>query len=83
MDKLGLVGDQGEGLVLKAGRGKYSLICSNTMYNDGHTGRMVLQKRMNFRKNSKRGDVIFNPKIYIADFGDFEQFFEHDIETKE
>ena len=54
MDKLGLVVDQGEGLVLKAGRGKYSLICWNTMYNDGHTGRMVLQKRMNFRKNSNR-----------------------------
>ena len=27
------------------------------------------KKRMNFRKSSKRGGVISNPKIYIADFG--------------
>ena len=32
-------------------------------------GRVVLSKRMNFRKSFKRGGVISNPKIYIADFG--------------
>ena len=30
------------------------------------------------------GEVIFNPKIYIADFGKFKQFFFlHEIDTKE
>ena len=30
---------------------------------------MAVPNRMNFRKNFKGGVVIFNPKIYIADFG--------------
>ena len=29
-----------------------------------HKGRVTLPNRMNFRKNSKGGGVIFNPKIY-------------------
>ena len=29
----------------------------------------------NFRKTSKGGGVIFNPKIYIADFGSLKQGF--------
>ena len=37
---------------------------------------MKVPKRMNFRKSSKGGEgVIFNPKIYIADFGNFNQGF--------
>ena len=33
----------------------------------------ILPNRMNFRKISKGGGgFIFNPKIYIADFGNFE-----------
>ena len=33
-------------------------------------GRVRVPKWMNFRKTSKGGgEVIFNPKIYIADFG--------------
>ena len=31
--------------------------------------RVAVTKRMNFRKSSKGRGVIFNPKIYIADFG--------------
>ena len=30
---------------------------------------MAPPKRMNFRKVPKGGGVIFNPQIYIADFG--------------
>ena len=30
---------------------------------------------MNFWKSAKGGEVIFNPKIYIADFGNFKQGF--------
>ena len=38
---------------------------------------------MNFWKSAK-GGAIFNPKIYIADFGNFKQvFFDHEIDTKE
>ena len=38
--------------------------------------RMVLPNWMNFRKSSKEGKEgghfqIFNPKIYVADFGNF------------
>ena len=40
-------------------------------------GRVVLSKRMNFRKSSKRGGVISNPKIYIADFCHYKRFFGH------
>ena len=32
-------------------------------------GRVALPNRMNFRKSSKGGGHIFNPKIYIPDFG--------------
>ena len=39
-------------------------------------GRVTLPKRMNFQKNSKRGGgIIFNPKIYVADFGPFNRGF--------
>ena len=36
-----------------------------------------LPNRMNFRKSAEGGGrgVIFNPKIYIADFGNFKQGF--------
>jgi len=30
---------------------------------------------MNFWKSAKGGGVIFNPKIYIADFGNFKRGF--------
>ena len=40
--------------------------CSNTKE------RVPLPNRMNFWKNfQKGGGVIFNPKIYAADFGNF------------
>ena len=32
-------------------------------------GRVAVPKQMNFRKSSKGGGLIFNPKIYIADLG--------------
>ena len=33
-------------------------------------GRVALPNQMNFQKSSKGGQgVVFNPKIYIADFG--------------
>ena len=35
----------------------------------GAKGRVALPDWMNFRKSSRGGGVIFNPKIYIADFG--------------
>ena len=35
---------------------------------------------LNFQKG---GEVIFNPKIYIADFGNLTGLFEHEIDTKE
>ena len=39
-------------------------------------GRVALTNRMNFWKSAKGGEgVIFNPKIYIADFGNFKQGF--------
>ena len=40
-------------------------------------GRILLPKRMNFWKSAKGGGggVIFNPKIYIAYFGNFKQGF--------
>ena len=34
---------------------------------------MDAPNRMNFRKSSKGGGVIFNPKIYVVDFGNFKQ----------
>ena len=41
-----------------------------------HPTRVKVPKRMNFRKSSKEGEgVIFNPKIYIADFWNFRQGF--------
>ena len=46
-------------------------------------GQMVSTKRVNFRKSSKRGGgVIFNPKIHVADFGNFKRGFEHEIDKK-
>ena len=36
-------------------------------------GRVALPNRMNFWKSSKGGEVIFNLKIYVADFGNFKQ----------
>ena len=38
---------------------------------------MALPNRMNFWKSGKegRGGVIFNPKIYSVDFGNFKQGF--------
>ena len=38
-------------------------------------GRVTLPNRMIFRKTSKGEGVIFNPKIYIADFGNIKQGF--------
>ena len=39
-------------------------------------GRVALPNWMIFRKSSKRGEgFIFNPKINIADFGNFKQGF--------
>ena len=38
-------------------------------------GWVTLPNQMNFRKSSKEGRVIFNPKIYIADFGPFYRVF--------
>ena len=38
-------------------------------------GRVTLPNRMIFRKTSKGEGVIFNPKIYNADFGNFKQGF--------
>ena len=40
-------------------------------------GKILLPNRMNFWKSAKGGGggVIFNPKIYIADFGNFKQGF--------
>ena len=39
-------------------------------------GRVPLPNRMNFWNSSKRrGGVIFNPKIYVAVFGNFTQGF--------
>ena len=40
-----------------------------------HTGRVALSNQLIFRKSSKGGWVIFNPKIYIADFWNFKQGF--------
>ena len=37
-------------------------------------GRIPLPNRMNIWKSAKEG-VIFNPKIYVADFGNFKQGF--------
>ena len=34
---------------------------------------MALTKRMTLQKGSKGGGVIFNPKICVADFGNFKQ----------
>ena len=37
---------------------------------------MAAANRMNFRESSKGGGgVIFDPKIYVADFGKFKQGF--------
>ena len=39
-------------------------------------GRVPLPNRMNFRKSVKwEGEVIFNPKIYVVDFWNFDQGF--------
>ena len=39
-------------------------------------GRVRVPKQMDFRKIFKQeGGVIFNPKIYVADFGNFTQGF--------
>ena len=34
-----------------------------------------MPNRMNFRKSSKGGGVVFNPKNDVADFGNFKQGF--------
>ena len=44
-------------------------------------GRVLLPKRMNFRKTSK-GGVIFNPRIYAADFEPIYSFFRTFSEKK-
>ena len=36
---------------------------------------MAAPNRMNFRKSSNRGGVIFNPKVCVAYFGNFKQGF--------
>ena len=37
---------------------------------------MAAANRMNYRESSKGGGgVIFDPKIYVADFGNFKQGF--------
>ena len=36
---------------------------------------MTAPNRMNFRKSSKGGGGIFNPKNYVTDFGNFKQDF--------
>ena len=49
-----------------------------TNMNDSASGRIPLPNRMNFWKSAKRGGgggVVFNPKIYVADSGNFEQLF--------
>ena len=39
-------------------------------------GRVAAPNQMNFRKSAKGGRwAIFNPKIYVADFGNFKQGF--------
>ena len=38
-------------------------------------GKTAVPNQINFRKSSKGGGVIFNPKIYVADFGNFKQGF--------
>ena len=39
-------------------------------------GRVALPNQMNFRESAKKGrGIIFNPKIYVADFGNFKQGF--------
>ena len=43
--------------------------------NSLNKGRMASPKRMNFRKSSRGGGVIFNPKNYIADFGPLNRAF--------
>ena len=30
-----------------------------------------------------KGGIIFNPKIYVANFGTLNRIFEHEIDTKE
>ena len=35
--------------------------------------------RMNFRKSSEGGGVIFNPKNYIADFCHYRRYFGHEF----
>ena len=44
---------------------------------------MAAPNLMNFRKSSKRGGgVIFNPKIYIADFCHYRRYFGHEFQEK-
>ena len=51
-------------------------------------GCLTHPKRMNFWKSSEGGEVgggggvIFNPKIYIADFGPLIGPFQHENDTK-
>ena len=44
-------------------------------------GRVPLPHQMNFWKNSKWG-VIFNPKIYVADFCHYRRYFGHEFRKK-
>ena len=42
---------------------------------DKDKGRVAAPNRMNFRKSAKGGGAIFNPKVYVTDFGNFKQGF--------
>ena len=44
-----------------------------------HKGRLPLPKRMNFRKSSKGGGVILNPKNYVAKFCHYRRYFGHEF----
>ena len=52
----------------------FSILAQNQRYQS--KGRIPLPNRMNFWKSAKGGKgVIFNPKIVVADFGNFKQGF--------
>ena len=42
----------------------------------------AIPKRMNFRKSSGGGEVIFNPQIYIAEFYHYKRYFGHEFWKK-
>ena len=49
-------------------------LCDYLIPHGGNRGRMAAPNRMIFGKVPKGGG-IFNPKIYVADFGNFKQGF--------